>query len=82
MCIRDSLKDKLPVFTKPPRGISTWAPFPGLTDKTRDMARAASSRLIARKELDAENVQLSKAGDKKNGFWKSSGKKVSEKAGL
>ncbi|CAK0840100.1 unnamed protein product [Prorocentrum cordatum] len=40
-------------------------------------------RLIARKELDAENVKVAKAADKKKGFWKLGGKrKTSKKGGL
>ena len=37
------LKDKTSIFTKPTSGI-TWAPFPGLTERTRDTVLAASQR--------------------------------------
>eukprot|EP00959_Pyramimonas_sp_CCMP1952_P281512 5884275-Pyramimonas_sp.AAC.1 len=52
------LQDKQSVFTKPPRDLSIWAPFPGLTDKTRDMALAASSRLLARQRAGRRERQV------------------------
>ena len=72
------LKDKQCVFTKPPKGIGQWTPFPGLTSKTRDMVLAASSRLIARRELDADYNKV-KSANKSKGFWKTGGKKKSSK---
>ena len=75
------LKDKKSVFAKPTPGI-TWAPFPGLTERTRDTVIAASQRLIARRELDAGHMKTSSkvSGTKeKFSLWKFTGKKKSTK---
>ena len=44
-----ALKDKQSVFTRPPSGIVSRAPFPGHADATQGTALAAPQRLTARK---------------------------------
>eukprot|EP00959_Pyramimonas_sp_CCMP1952_P318291 6660285-Pyramimonas_sp.AAC.1 len=51
-----NVRDKERVFTKPVKDL-TWTEHPGLSAASRDRVLAASERLIARRELEAEDAK-------------------------